>query len=122
MKIKNLTKVLGAFVLTSIMSGSVFAAESAGGVAAAFDDLVKNATAAADSAKAGDKDGCLNGAKAAKQDYKQLTGAATGKAMQDTITKLSQGKDLCSEGKVAEAAPILAEVAATLAKLRSELK
>jgi polyhydroxyalkanoate synthesis regulator phasin len=118
------TRVLGALLLTGAfgLSGSAFAAESAAAVAAHFDELVKSTKLAHESAKAGDKDTSLKEIKAAKQHYKELTGDASGKSMQDAIKRLSEAQDLIRAGDTAKGSEILGEVATTLEKLKASAK
>jgi hypothetical protein len=124
MKMSKTTRVLGALLLTGAfgLSGSALAAENAAAVAAHFDELVKSAKSAHESAKAGDKDTSLKEIKAAKQHYKELTGDASGKPMQDAIKRLSEAQDLIRAGDTAKGSEILGEVATTLEKLKASAK
>jgi hypothetical protein len=124
MKMNKVTKVLGALLLTGAfgLSGGAFAAESAAGVSAHFDELVKSAKSAQQSAQAGDKEASLKEIKAAKQHYKELTGDASGKQMQDAVKRLSEAQDLIKSGDTAKGSEVLAEVVSTLEKLKSSAK
>jgi hypothetical protein len=124
MKANKIANMLGALLLTGAfgLSGGAFAAENAAGVAVHFDELVKSAQLALDSAKAGNKDASLTEIKAAKQHYKELTGDAAGKGMQDAIKKLSAAQDAIKAGDTAKGAEILGEVVPELQKLKSASK
>ena len=108
--------VLGAFALTANVS---FAAENAEGVKEHFALTIKTLKEAQDAAKTGNEPACRDNIKLAKQNYKEITGDAAGKPLQDAMKRVNDAQALCEkEGGAVEAAGILAEVVATMEKLR----
>jgi outer membrane protein assembly factor BamD (BamD/ComL family) len=122
MKMNKIAKVLGALLLTGIMSGSAFAAENSAGVAEHFDQLVKTAGLALDNANNGNKEAAITDIKQAKQHYKELTGDASGKDMQDAIKQLSAAQDALKAGDAEKGKEILAGAYAKIKDLRAKLK
>lgn len=118
MTISNLSKILATTVLAGFTFGAV-AAESASGVAEHFNLLIESTKAAQAAASAGDKEGCQSNIKQAKQHYKELTGAAQSKAMQDAIKKMNDAKEDCVAGNTADAATKLGEVATVQASIQA---
>lgn len=122
MKMNKISKVLGALLLTGALSGSAFAAENTAGVAEHFDALVKTAELALDNVNNGNKDAAVTDIKQAKQHYKELTGDASGKDMQDAVKQLSAAQDALRAGDTAKGKEILTQVVPKLKDLRSKLK
>lgn len=120
MKMSKITTVLGAFLLAGSVSGA-FAAENSAGVAEHFSLTVKTLQAAQGGAAGADKDACLGGIKQAKQHYKELTGAAASKQMQDAMKQVKVAQADCEAGNYAEASTILAEVVTTVERLRNSV-
>ncbi|MGZ8217456.1 small metal-binding protein SmbP [Methylomagnum sp.] len=118
----KIAKALSALLLTGILSGSAFAAENSAGVAEHFDMLVKTAGLALDNANNGNKDAAITDIKQAKQHYKELTGDASGKDMQDVIKQLTAAQDALKAGEADKSKEILASAVAKLKDLRSKLK
>jgi hypothetical protein len=114
------TKILGALLLTG--SCGVFAAENAAGVAEHMGLTIKTTKEAQDAAAAGNKEGCLASIKQAKQHYKELTGDAAGKPMQDAIKVMKEAQADCEAGNTAAAATKLGEVVAAEQKVQANLK
>lgn len=109
---------LGAFTMTQ---GAV-AAENAAGVKKFMEETVKNNKDAQAAAAAGNKEGCLTAIKATKQSYKEITGDAAGKPMQDAIKRVKEAQAECEGGSTAKAAEILAEVSKTMEAIAANIK
>jgi hypothetical protein len=108
----------GVFALASSVS---IAAESAAGVAEHFKLTVETTKEALSHAKEGNEHACLSSIKTAKQHYKEVTGDAAGKPLQDAIKRLKDAQAECEkEGGAAKAADILTEVVAALEKIKSK--
>lgn len=122
MKMNKIAKVLGALLLTGAfgVSGSAVAAENAAGVAEHFALTIKTVKEAQQAAQAGDKDGCLTNIKASVQHYKEITGDAAGKPLQDAMKKVKQAKGECESGNTAKAAEILTEVVPALESIQKK--
>lgn len=120
----NKTLVLGALLLTGAMgvSGGAIAAENAAGVKEFMVKTVQTTKEAQAAAATGDKDGCLSAIKQTKQNYKEITGDAAGKPLQDALKKVRQAQDLCAAGNTSEAAPLLSEAAAAMEKVNAGIK
>ncbi len=116
MKITKIANVLGALLLTGAV-GTAFAAETATGVNEHFDMTIKTVKEAQAAAAAGNKDGCLSSIKAAKQHYKEITGAASGMPLQKAMGKVRDAQGACEAGKTADGATILSEVVTDLQKI-----
>jgi hypothetical protein len=119
MKMNKTTAALSAFLLASAVSGSAIAAENAAGVAEHFALTVKTLQAAQVSAASMDKDGCLANIKKAKQHYKELTGDAAGKPMQDAMKRVKDAQAECEAGEYVKANAVLTEVATTVERIRT---
>lgn len=119
---KKITAVLSAMLLTGAVSGAAFAAENASGVKEFMAKTLETTKAAQAAAAAGDKDGCLSKIKQAKQEYKEITGDAAGKPLQDAMKKVKEAQAHCEAGNVHDAAPILGEAAATMDKINAGVK
>ena len=117
MNMKNITISFSALLMAGAL-GSAIAAESATGVNEHFDLTVKSVQSAQAAAASGDKAGCLENIKAAKQHYKEITGASAGKPLQDALKKMRTGQEACEAGDTAKGAGILSEVAGDLQKIR----
>lgn len=124
MKMNKITKALGAFLLTGAfgLSGSAFAAESAAGVREHMDLMVKTAKEAQAAAKAGNKDSCLVSIKQSVQHYKELTGDAAGKSMQDAMKTIKEAKGECEAGNTAKAAELLDQAVPAIEKIKAGMK
>lgn len=122
MKTSKISKVLGALLLTGAVSGSALAAENAAGVKEFMGKTIATAKEAQAAAAAGNKEGCLAAIKATKQNYKEITGDAAGKPLQDAMKKVKEGQSHCEAGNVTEAAPILGEAVATMEKVNAGIK
>ncbi|BBA34162.1 conserved domain protein [Methylocaldum marinum] len=118
------TLFLGGLLLTGTlgMSSGAVAAENAAGVKEFMGKTVETAKQAQAAAAAGDKDGCLSAIKQTKQNYKEITGDAAGKPLQDAMKKVREAQGLCDAGKPAEAAPILGEATAAMEKVAAGIK
>jgi hypothetical protein len=116
MRTSKISKVLGALLLTGAVSGSAFAAENAAGVRDFMAKTLATTKSAQAAAAAGDKDGCLRSIKQAKQEYKEITGDAAGKPLQDAMKKVKEAQAHCEAGNVHDAAPILSEAVAGMQK------
>ncbi len=121
MIISKISKFLAVTLLAGT-SYSVFAAESAAGVAEHLNMLIDTTKAAQTSAAAGDKDACLSNIKQAKQHYKELTGEPAGKPMQDAIKIMRDAQADCEGGNTADAATKLGDVVSREQKVQASLK
>lgn len=117
MNFKNITRILGVMAMTGAL-GNAIAAESTTGVNEHFDLTIKSVQEAQAGAASGNKQGCLDGIKQAKQHYKEITGAAAGKPLQDALKKMRTGQEACEAGDTAKGAAILSEVVSDLQKIR----
>lgn len=120
----NFAKKLSSVLLAGFMSvaGSAMAAESAAGVAEHMGLTVKVTKEALEAAKSGNEAGCLASIKQAKQHYKEITGDAAGKPMQDAMKRMKDAQAACESGNSAQGAEILAEVVAALEKIQANIK
>ncbi len=116
MNITKIANVLGALLLTGAM-GTAFAAETATGVNEHFDMTIKTVKEAQAAAAAGNKEACLTNIKAAKQHYKEITGAASGMPLQKAMARVRDAQNACEAGDTAQGAAVLSEVAADLQKI-----
>jgi hypothetical protein len=117
-KILNTLVLGGVFALTST---AALAAESAAGVAEHFKLTVETTKEALNHAKEGNEHACLSSIKTAKQHYKEITGDAAGKGLQDAMKRMKEAQAECEkEGGAPKAAEILTEVVATLEKLKGK--
>lgn len=109
----------GAFAL---VTGAASAAENAAGVKEHFGLLVKTAKEAYEHAAAGHADLCAESIKAAKQHYKEITGDAAGKPLQDAMKKVTAARDACQSGDAAAAAEVLKETVPQIEKIEANIK
>lgn len=122
MKMSKISSVVSGIAFVVAMTGSVFAAENAAGVKEHFGLTLEKTKAAQASAAAGNKDECLTNIKAAKQHYKEVTGDAAGKPLQDAIKVLKVGQEECEQGDTGAAAITLSGVVSQLEKINSGIK
>jgi hypothetical protein len=127
MKNLRIAKALGALMLGGALAvggvASVSAAENKAGVVEFMDKTVKSVEEALAEAKGGNEKGCLASIKQAKQYYKEITGDAAGKPLQDAIKQLKLAQAECEkEGGGPQAAAILTDVVAALKKVQSGVK
>lgn len=118
MKMSKISTVVGSAFLALAVSGSVFAAENSEGVKEHFGLMLERTKAALAAANAGNKDLCVTEIKAAKQHYKEVTGDAAGKPLQDAIKELKVGQAECVDGETAKAATTLTGVIAQFDKIK----
>ena len=124
MKKQNL-KHLSAVLLASVFglaAGSASAAESASGVREHLDMMVKTVKEANEHAAAGHQDLCVESIKASIQHYKEVTGDAAGKPLQDAVKKIKAAKDACQAGDPAEASAVLIDTIPALEKIQAGVK
>jgi hypothetical protein len=117
------SKTLGGFVLGGAiaLTGSVaFAAENTEGVLEHLSLTVKTTQEALDAAKASNKEGCLSAIKQAKQHYKELTGAPSGKPAQDAMKLVREGQNACEAGDTAKAVDPLTKAVSGFEKINAE--
>ena len=126
MKKVEFAKTLGAMIVGGVFAlGGVAAnaAENASGVKEHMALTVKTTKEAMEAAKAGNETGCLASIKQAKQHYKEITGDAAGKPLQDAMKRLKDAQAECEkEGGAAKGAEILAEVLAAMEKIQGNIK
>jgi len=127
MKNLKIAKKLGALTVGAVLAlggaASVYAAESAAGVKEAMDKTIKSTQEALEAAKAGNEHSCLASIKQAKQYYKEITGDAAGKPLQDAIKRIKEAQVSCeTEGGAPVAVGILTEVVASMEKIKSGAK
>jgi hypothetical protein len=116
MKLNKITTVLGATLLTFAFAGNALAAESAGGVREFMARTLQTTKEAQAAAAAGDEAGCKAAIKQTKQNYKEITGDAAGKPLQDAMKKIREAQAHCEAGNAQEAAPILSEAVSAMQK------
>jgi len=119
-----LSKKLTGTVLAGFMvaAGSAFAAENAAGVAEHMKMTIKVTKDALDGAKSGNEAACLANIKQAKQHYKEITGDAAGKPLQDAMKRMKDAQAECEAGNSAKGAEILTEVVASMEKIQSGIR
>ncbi len=122
MKMSKISTVVASAVLALTVSGNVLAAENAEGVKEHFGLFVQKTKEAYAQAMGQDKDECVRLIKAAKQHYKEVTGDAAGKPLQDAIKDIKVAQDQCSEGKFTEATATLASVVAQVEAIQKAIK
>ena len=115
---KKITAILSAMLL----AGTAFAAENAAGVKEFMGKTVQTAKEAQAAASAGDEAGCKAAIKQTKQYYKEITGDAAGKPLQDAMKKIKEAQAHCEAGNAQEAAPLLSEAVATMEKVNAGIK
>lgn len=120
----NFAKKLSGVLLASLVSvaGSTLAAESAAGVAEHMGLTIKVTKEALEAAKAGNEAGCLANIKQAKQHYKEITGDAAGKPLQDAMKRMKEAQAACESGNSAQGAEILTEVVSAMEKIQTNIK
>jgi Small metal-binding protein len=116
---KMIKTAVSTTLIALALSGSVFAAENAEGVKEHMALTVEKAKAALASATAGNKDQCLADIKASKQHYKEITGDAAGKPLQDAIKTMKVGQEECEKGDTKKAAETLTGVVSALDKINA---
>ncbi|NJC87882.1 MAG: hypothetical protein FIB02_05020 [Desulfuromonas sp.] len=120
----QINKIVSSLILGGFfaLTGSVsIAAENAAGVAEHFKMTVDTTKEALSHAKEGNEHACLSSIKSAKQHYKEITGDAAGKPLQDAMKRMKDAQAECEkEGGAPKAAEILTEVVAALEKIRSK--
>ena len=119
MKTTKTFSVIGGAILALAVSGSAFAAENASGVAEHLGLTLAKIKDAQAAAAAGNKDQCLADVKQAKQHYKEITGDAAGKPLQDAIKTLKVGQEECEKGDTAKAATTLSGVVDAVTKIQA---
>jgi hypothetical protein len=117
MNLSKISKAMGALVVLTAVSGTAFAVENAAGVAEYKAKTLASTKEAQAAAAAGNKEGCLTAIKATKQNYKELTGAAASKGMQDAIKDLKVGQEQCEKGDMAGATATLNKVVSDMTPL-----
>lgn len=118
----KLTTVVTTSLLAVALSGAAFAAENAEGVREHMALTLEKSKAALASATAGNKDECLTNIKSAKQHYKEITGDAAGKPLQDAIKVMKVGQEECEKGETAKASETLKGVVAALEKINAQVQ
>ncbi|QFY43689.1 hypothetical protein F6R98_14520 [Candidatus Methylospira mobilis] len=117
------SKTLGGLILGGVLAlgGSVaFAAENTEGVLEHLNLTVTTTKEALAAAQAGNKEGCLSAIKAAKQHYKELTGAPSGKPAQDAMKLVREGQNACEAGDTAKAVDPLSKAVTGFEKINAE--
>jgi hypothetical protein len=117
MKMKKISTVASSAILALMISGNVFAAENAEGVKEHLGLTLEKTKEAQAAAAAGNKDECVKSIKVAKQHYKEVTGDAAGKPLQDAIKVLKVGQEECEQGNTQKAATTLSEVVTAIDKI-----
>jgi hypothetical protein len=125
---KNVSKNLGVALMAGMFSLGVasvsHAAENAAGVIEHMNKTVEVTKEAYIHAKEGNEKGCVDSIKQAKQHYKEITGDAAGKPLQDAMKKMKEAQGHCEqgEGHGPAAAEILAGVVAAMEKIKGGIK
>ena len=121
---KKTSNILGVALVSGLLSvGVVNAAENAAGVVEFMGKTVEATKEALTHAKEGNEKACLDSIKSVKQFYKEITGDAAGKPLQDAMKKVKAAQGECEkEGGGPAAAAILAEALATMEKIKSGMK
>lgn len=118
----QIKKILGAMILGgffALTTNVSIAAENAAGVKEHFALTIKTLKEAQEYAKTGNEKACVDSIKVAKQHYKEITGDAAGKGLQDAMKRVKDAQAECEkEGGAPAASTILSEVVATLEKLQ----
>jgi hypothetical protein len=122
MKMSKISTVMSSALLALAVSGNVFSAENAEGVKEHFALTQEKTKEAQAAAAAGKKDECLLAIKAAKQHYKEITGNAASKGLQDAIKVLKVGQEECEKGDTAKAATTIGEVVTSLDVIKASVK
>jgi hypothetical protein len=119
---KEIIKNAGIALLAGVFGlgvGAASAAENAAGVKEHMGLTVSTTKEALAFATAGNGEGCVTSIKAAIQHYKEITGDAAGKPLQDTIKKIKAAKDACAAGDATEGAAVLTDAVANLEKIQA---
>ena len=119
---KMIKTAVSTTLIALAFSGSVFAAENAEGVKEHMQITVNKAKDALAAAQAGNKDLCVSEIKVTKQHYKEITGDAAGKPLQDAIKTLKVGQAECESGDTAKAAQTLTGVVGSLEKINAQVQ
>ena len=105
-----------------LATSTAFAAESAAGVKEHMDLFIKTVKEANDLANQGHADLCTESIKQSIQHYKEITGDAAGKPLQDAVKKIKAAKDACQAGDTSEAAAVLSSTIPEIDKINAGLK
>ncbi len=84
-----------------------------------FINSVKEAT---DHANQGHADLCTESIKKSIQHYKEITGDAAGKPLQDAVKRIKAAKDACQAGDTSEAAAVLSSTVPEIEKINAGIK
>lgn len=106
----------------ALVTGSAFAAENAAGVKEHMELFVKTVKEANEHANLGHGDMCTESIKQSIQHYKEITGDAAGKPLQDAVKKIKAAKDACQAGDAAEGAAVLSATIPDIEKINAGLK
>jgi hypothetical protein len=119
MKMSKTWNLLGSLLVIGALGlpDGAIAAETATGVNEHFDLTIKATREAQAAAGANSKEGCLANIKQARQHYKEITGAASGMALQKAMAKMRDAQGACESGDTAKGAAILSEVVTDLEKI-----
>ncbi len=109
----------GAFSLG--ISSEIIAAESPGGVARYMDLTIKSTQQAQQQAKQGNKEGCAQNIKEARQHYKEITGDTAGMPMQRAMKKIKTAQTACEAGDTAKGADILTDALKDLEAIQGKM-
>ena len=121
---KGYKTLIGIFTGAAFGLGAsaAFAAENAAGVKEHMDLFVKTVKEANEHANLGHGDLCTESIKQSIQHYKEITGDAAGKPLQDAVKKIKAAKDACQAGDTAEGAAVLSATIPDIEKINSALK
>lgn len=119
LQMKMIKTAVSTTLIALAFSGSVFAAENAEGVKEHMQITVNKAKDALAAAQAGNKDLCVSEIKVTKQHYKEITGDAAGKPLQDAIKNIKVAQEECATGDTKKGAETLAGVVSALEAINS---
>jgi hypothetical protein len=125
---KNASKKLGVALVTGMLSLGVaslsHAAENASGVVEFMGKTVETTKEAYTHAKEGNEKACVDSIKQVKQFYKEITGDAAGKPLQDAMKKVKAAQLECEkgEGGGVAASAILGEAVVAMEKIKAGMK
>jgi hypothetical protein len=126
MKKINIPTILSSILISGTLaltaSTATYAAENASGVVHFMNMTIKAVKEARDAATAGNKEDCLDRIKVTKQYYKEITGDAAGKPLQDAMKRVKEAQAECDSGNTANAATILGEVGASMQQIENNMK
>lgn len=105
-----------------LVSASASAAENAAGVKEHMGLFINAVKEAADHANQGHGDLCTESIKKSIQHYKEITGDAAGKPLQDAVKKIKAAKDACQAGDTAEASAVLSSTIPDVEKINAGIK